>query len=77
MIHEDITSLIAQANKTRKTTGSFPPSIDSFTFSHPFVKSHIYSYAASADAFSVTYFMNDPGVTYSYSPGDGFFYYPD
>lgn len=77
MIHEDITSLIGQAKKTKEQTGAYPASIESFAFAHPFVKQHIHGYTGNADTFRVAYFMNDPGITYTYSSSDGFFYYPD
>jgi len=42
------------------------------------VKSHIYDLVSDeTNGFRITYFMNDPGITYWYSSRSGFGYYPD
>ncbi len=77
MIHEDITSIVTSAMKQHKKSGTYPKSIDDLKFEHSFVREHIHGFSSDADGFRISYFINQPGITYSYSSIDGFWYYPD
>jgi hypothetical protein len=78
MIHEDIVAIVRFAEESKKNTGQYPINLDSYVFKNTQVKSHIYSFETDeANGFRVTYFMNDPGITYWYSSKSGFDYYPD
>jgi hypothetical protein len=77
MIQEDITDIVAAAMKKHRETGAFPETMDELKFRHPFVRDHIYRFSSDGAKFSISYFINKPGITYLYSSEDGFSYYPD
>jgi hypothetical protein len=77
MIHEDVAAIVTAAMKQHKETGSYPKSIDDLKFTHSFVRDHIHGFTSDGNSFRVSYFINQPGITYSYSSMDGFWYYPD
>lgn len=77
MIHEDIAAIVTAAMKRHKTNGTYPTRMDELQFQHPFVRDHIHGFSSDSSGFSISYFINQPGITYSYSSTDGFWYYPD
>ncbi len=77
-IHEDIISIVPFAEELKNETGHYPASLDGYAFKNAGVKSHIYGFVSDeTNEFCVTYFMNDPGISYWYSSKSGFGYYPD
>ncbi len=78
VIHEEIIAIVQFAEENRQTTGSYPATLDGYAFKRSRVKSHIYRLSADeTNGFRITYFINDPGITYWYSTKSGFGYYPD
>jgi hypothetical protein len=78
MIHEDIVAIVQFAEESKSRTGHYPAGLNGYTFKHARVKSHIYDLVSDeTNGFRITYFMNDPGITYWYSSRTGFGYYPD
>jgi hypothetical protein len=78
MIHEDIIAIVQFAEESKAKAGYYPINLDGYTFRHGQAKSHIYGLSADeTNGFQITYFMNDPGITYWYSSKSGFGYYPD
>jgi hypothetical protein len=78
VIHEDVVAIVRFAEDARRNTGQYPQSLDGYTFKNARVKSHIYGFGTDeTNGFRLTYFMNDPGITYWYSSKTGFGYYPD
>ncbi|MBK8094405.1 MAG: hypothetical protein IPK32_21185 [Verrucomicrobiaceae bacterium] len=77
MIHEDVTAIITAAMKQHKETGAYPKSINDLKFTNSFVRAHIHDFTSDSSGFRINYFINQPGITYSYSSIDGFWYYPD
>lgn len=78
MIHEDVIEIVRFAEDARKKTGRYPVSLEGYAFRNPTAKARIHSFAPEeSDGFRLTYFMNDPGITYWYSSKTGFGYYPD
>ena len=78
VIHEDIVAIVRFAEEKKSTTGHYPVDLEGYVFKNPKVKNHIYGLASDEPhGFRITYFMNDPGITYWYSSKTGFGYYPD
>lgn len=78
IIHEDIIGIIQFVEETGRKKGSYPKSLDEYRFKHDWVKLHIYGIGIDPeDGFRLTYFINDPGISYWYSAKAGFGYYPD
>jgi hypothetical protein len=78
VIHEDIVSVVRFAEETKRDTGQYPQTLDAYAFKNVRVKAHIYEVGSDeTNGFHITYFMNDPGITYWYSSKTGFGYYPD
>lgn len=78
MIHEDVTAFVRYARETRAGGGAYPASVNSFTFAHPGTRAHIQGYEVGTNGgYRLTYFMDDPGITYWYDSETGFGYYPD
>jgi len=78
VIHEDIIAIVQFAAESKNKNGHYPTSLEDYTFKHERVRSHIYKMEADeTNGFKITYFMNDPGITYWYSSKAGFGYYPD
>lgn len=78
MIHEDIIAIVQFAEESKAKAGYYPTNLDGYTFRHRQVRSHIYDLGADeTNGFRITYFMNDPGISYWYSTKSGFGYYPD
>ena len=77
LIHEDITAIVTAALKQFRETGSYPKSVDDLSFQHPFVKEHISGFSSDTTGFSINYFINQRGISYSYSSKEGYWYYPD
>lgn len=78
IIHEDIISIVQFAEELKNKTGHYPASLDEYAFKNIGVKSHIHGFVSDeTNEFRITYFMNDPGISYWYSSKSGFGYYPD
>lgn len=78
VIHEDIVAIVRFAEDSKSKTGHYPASLEGYVFKSPGVKAHIYEVGADeTNGFRITYFMNNPGITYWYSSKMGFGYYPD
>jgi hypothetical protein len=78
MLHEDIVAIVRFAEDTRTRTGQYPSSLEGYVFKHPATRQHIYGLGPDeTHGFRISYFMNDPGITYWYSSKTGFGYYPD
>ena len=78
MLHEEVVAIIKFAEDERGKTGIYPASLEGYSFKTGWVKSHIYNFGTNnSGGLGITYFMNDPGITYWYSSKTGFGYYPD
>lgn len=77
MIHEEVVGIIRHVERIKDTTGSFPNTIDGYSFKHAGLKRHISGHPTEPSNFHLSYFMNDDGVTYCYDSKGGFGYYPD
>lgn len=78
VIHEDIVAIVQFAVGIKKENDHYPTNLEGYVFKNEWVKSHVYGFGTNeADGFRITYFMNDPGITYWYSAKTGFGYYPD
>lgn len=78
VIHEEIIRIVRFAEETKAGRGNYPTNLKDYTFKTQWVKNHIHRFGLNeANGFGVTYFMNDPGITYWYSSKTGFGYYPD
>lgn len=78
IIHEDIIPAVRFAEDSMRNTGRYPGSLDGYIFKDARVKKHIYGVTSDeTNGFRLTYFMNNPGITYWYSSRSGFGYYPD
>lgn len=78
MIHEEVVAMIqfAEAAKTQK--GSYPGNLEGYDFKNSWVKAHLGRYVSDeTNGMVISYFMNDPGITYWYASKSGFGYYPD
>jgi hypothetical protein len=78
IIHEDIVGIVRFVEDARTKTGRYPANLDGYAFKNGWVKSHIYGFGPQeTEEFRLTYFINDPGISYWYSSKTGFGYYPD
>ncbi len=78
MIHEDVVAIIRFAEDAKSKTGHYPTNLEGYPFKRQWMKSHIHAFGSDeVDGFRITYFMNDPGISYWYSSKTGFGYYPD
>jgi drug/metabolite transporter (DMT)-like permease len=78
VIHEDIVAIVRFAEESKTKTGHYPTSLEGYVFKNSRVKTHICGLGSDVtNGFHITYFMNDPGITYWYSSKTGFGYYPD
>ena len=78
VIHKEIVSLVRFAEDSKSKTGHYPMSLKGYVFKNPRVRAHIYDFGSDdTNGFRLTYFMNDPSITYWYSSKTGFGYYPD
>jgi hypothetical protein len=78
IIHEDVLRIVSFAEEINSKTGHYPTNLNAYVFRNPGVKRHIYAVQSDkTNGFRITYFMNDPGITYWYSSKNGFGYYPD
>ena len=78
MIHEDIVALVRLAEDSKSKTGHYPTGLEGYAFKNPRVRAHICDFGSDdRNGFRITYFMNNPDITYWYSSKTGFGYYPD
>lgn len=78
MIHEDVAGIIQHVEKIRETTGSYPASLQGYTFRNFDLKRHFDSgYRTENQEFRLSYFMSNPGTAYWYDSKSGFHYYAD
>jgi hypothetical protein len=78
VIQEDMVDFVYFAEETKRKTGQYPTGVEGYTFKNPQMKAHIYEVSFDeGNGFRVSYFMNQPGITYWYSSKTGFGYYPD
>lgn len=78
VIHEEIVEIVRFAEDSKSKTGHYPTGLEGYTFKNPRVKTHIDGVRSDeTNGFRISYFMNDPGITYWYSSKTGFGYYPD
>ena len=77
MIHEEMLGLVRHVEGIKREKGVFPQSAGGYSFNRAWVKSHVMDYRAEGSKFRLSYFMNDPGISYWYDSESGFGYYPD
>lgn len=78
VIHEDIVALVRFVEDAKSKTGNYPSNLEGYVFQNPEIRSHIYDFQSDeTNGFRITYFMNNPGISYWYSSQTGFGYYPD
>ena len=78
VIHEDIVAIVRFVEDSKSKTGHYPEGLEGYVFKSPRVRTHIYGFGSDeTNGFRITYFVNDPGITYWYSSKTGFGYYPD
>lgn len=78
MLHEDIQKFVRHAEKYKVEHGDYPATISDYKFSHEMTRSHIHMYGLNDEGgFHIYYFLNHPGITYWYTPKNGYYYYPD
>ncbi|MES2922720.1 MAG: hypothetical protein V4819_14295 [Verrucomicrobiota bacterium] len=77
MIHEEVIGIIRHVERVKDTTGSYPDTIEGYSFMHDELKAHISGHPTEPSNFHLSYFMNDAGTAYWYDSKDGFGYYPD
>ncbi|MES2658118.1 MAG: hypothetical protein V4689_05840 [Verrucomicrobiota bacterium] len=78
MIHEEVVGIIQHVEQVRKSTGSYPVSLNGHMFRNPDLKSRFdQGYTTDNGGFKLSYFMNNPGTSYWYDSNSGFHYYPD
>lgn len=78
IVHEEILGIVRFVEEINSKTGRYPGSLDGYTFKNPGIKRHVYKVQFDeTNGFRLTYFLNDPGISYWYSSKSGFGYYPD
>ena len=78
VIHKEIVALVRFAEDSKSKTGHYPMSLKGYVFKNPRVMAHLHDFGLiDGSEFRITYFMNDPSITYWYSSKTGFGYYPD
>ena len=75
-IHEEVIAIVRHVDATEESTGAFPPNLGDYEFQRSWVRKHV-SYGLAGGSYRVSYFMDDPGVSYWYDSKGGFGYYPD
>lgn len=75
-IHEEVISIVRYVDTQKKTAGEYPKTIDGYKFQRPWIGERV-SYGTSTGACRISYFMDDPGISYWFDSDSGFGYYPD
>lgn len=75
-IHEEVVSIVRYVDTQKKTAGGYPKTIDGYKFQRPWIRERV-SYGTSNGAYRISYFMDDPGISYWFDSDSGFGYYPD
>lgn len=75
MLHEDVLAIVDYANREKQASGSFPETLDGFSFRHPHFRRHIY-YGFHEGKLYVQYYLNRSGPSYWYREDAGFLFNP-
>lgn len=75
-IQEEVIAIIRHVESSRQTAGYYPSALDDYSFQRPWVLAHV-SYGGADDTYRISYFMDNPGISYWYDPDGGFGYHPD
>lgn len=75
LLHEEMVTIVAYLEKEKRETGHYPESLAGYTPWHEEFRDHV-SYSVTGGKMNLSYFLNDPGVSYWYQE-DGFGYYAD
>jgi hypothetical protein len=75
-IHEEVISIIRYVDTQKKTSGEYPKNLDGYKFQRSWIGDQV-SYGTSDGTYRLSYFMNDPGISYWFESASGFGYYPD
>lgn len=76
ILHEEVTGIVAYANKEKREKGRYPTGLGAYVFQHPALSKRI-GYGFHNGKLYVSYYLNDPGISYWYHEDGGFGYYPD
>lgn len=76
VIHEEVIAIVRHVESRKTTAGTYPPTLENYTFQRSRVGEHV-NYEADQGGYRISYFMDDPGISYWYKSDDGFGYYPD
>ena len=77
-LHEEVVSIIRHSEDVRQKSGAYPTNLAGYVFKHQWVEANIADVFSNADhGFRISYFLNQPGITYWYSAKSGFGNYPD
>jgi hypothetical protein len=78
IIHEEVMEIIRYAEAAKTQTGGYPSHLGDYQFRNEWVETHIDTFLSDAtNGMRLSYFINDPGITYWYASKTGFGYYPD
>jgi hypothetical protein len=77
-LQEEIVSIVRHSEQVRQSSGAYPTNLAGYAFKHQWVGANIWDISTNSDhGFRISYFLNQPGITYWYSSKSGFGYYPD
>ena len=76
VIHEEILAIVNYIDSQKEAEGGYPPTLDDYEYQRPWIRERV-SYGVSDGAYRLSYYMDDPGISYWYDPEGGFGYYPD
>jgi hypothetical protein len=75
-IHEEVISIIRYVDNRKKTAGDYPKTLEGYKFQRSWIEGHV-SYGTLDKTYRLSYFMDDPGISYWFNSDSGFGYYPD
>lgn len=79
-IHGEAERIIAYAEDHRRETGTYPTSLTDYAYRDRYTQSFVQDYRLSrrsSSDYSLSYRIGTPSTSHSYSPRNGWSYYPD
>jgi len=78
-LQAEATQTVAYLYEYKAQTGTYPPDLSRYTFADPALQPYFHEYQAGGQGsnFLLSYYVGSPSTSHTFSPENGWSYYPD
>ena len=79
VLQDEAGQIVRYVGGAKRETGEYPTDLSGYSYRDPSLREHFHEYQPddSAGGYRLSWFVGTPQTSHSYSPRDGWSYYPD